>query len=463
MSNLHSPIVPVNSGFDPRRILVAVVDADVGEGEQLCEALAEHGYQTTHVTGAEEAVELFGCTPIDVVIADTVANACLFVEEAKKADPEPKIVVLTERSCLEEAVQAMAKGVLGYLSKPIHASEVEAVVRRAVERKRLEDTARELTVRLDSRYGFGAVIGQAPAMQRVFDVVQQAAPTNASVLLLGESGTGKELVAKILHQNSPRSAFPFVALNCAALSDTILESELFGHEKGAFTGAIGQRKGRFEYATRGTLFLDEVGDMPMSTQIKLLRVLEEREVVRVGSNQPIKIDVRLIAATNADLEQKVDDGSFRNDLYYRLRVVTIRLPALRERPTDIPLLIDHFLRRFAEQNTKAISAVTPAVRQVLSSYAWPGNVRELRNAVEHMVVVANTPVLDVECLPDYLRAPEHSERRLDGLAGFSLEGLERELIRNTLELTGGNREAAAKTLKIGERTLYRKIKKYGLS
>jgi two-component system response regulator HydG len=282
------------------------------------------------------------------------------------------------------------------------------------------------------------------------------------VLITGESGTGKELVAKAVHQNSPRKNYPFVAVNCAALSEGILESELFGHEKGAFTGAMTQRKGRFEYAHKGTLFLDEIGDVPLATQVKLLRVLEEREITRVGSNVPLKVDVRLVAATNQDLEDLVKQGKFRQDLYYRLKVVTIRLPPLRERQGDVLLLADRFLHEFAAEHSKRIEGLDPEVRRALSAYPWPGNVRELRNAVEHMVVMEKGPTITTDDLPETVTGARQEPRSIDALAGMSLEDVERELIRNTLVLTEGNREAAAKILDIGERTLYRKINKYGL-
>jgi two-component system response regulator HydG len=299
-------------------------------------------------------------------------------------------------------------------------------------------------------------------MDRVFETLRQVAPTNATVLILGESGTGKELVAKTIHQNSPRRNAPFVGLNCAALSESILESELFGHEKGAFTGATQTRRGRFEYANHGTLFLDEVGDMPIATQIKLLRVLEEREIVRVGSNVPLKVDVRLIAATNQDLEQAVKAGKFRQDLYFRLKVVTVALPPLRERAADVPLLIDAFVHEFAREHGKPVAGMAPEARRLLMGYAWPGNVRELKNVVEQMVVTAKGPLLTADEVPPEILAKKREPRPIEGLAGMSLDDVERELIQSTLELTQGNREEAARMLGIGERTLYRKIKKYQL-
>jgi two-component system response regulator HydG len=295
--------------------------------------------------------------------------------------------------------------------------------------------------------------------------MRQLAPTSASALILGESGTGKELVAKALHINSPRKNKPFVALNCAALSENILESELFGHIRGAFTGAERERKGWFEHANGGTLFLDEVGDIPLPTQVKLLRVLESGEIVRVGSNEPLKVNVRLISATNRDLADAIASNSFRHDLYHRLKVVTIKLPALRERKEDIPLLVDHFLKTFSTSHEKAIRGYTPTVRRVLTNFPWPGNVRELRNVIESMVVVDTDGMLDVEDLPDEMAgsiSPLADDIARDGLIGKSMLDIERHFIAETLRASGGNREEAAKTLGIGERTLYRKIKEFNL-
>jgi two-component system, NtrC family, response regulator HydG len=304
-------------------------------------------------------------------------------------------------------------------------------------------------------------------MRDVIERLKRIAPTNASVLIQGETGTGKELVAQAIHQNSPRKSKPFVALNCAALSENILESELFGHVKGAFTDASADRIGKFEYAHGGTMFLDEVGDMPLATQIKLLRVLENGEITRVGSNQPIKVNVRILSATNRNLEESIEAGTFRSDLYHRLKVVTIRLPTLQERSQDIPILIDYFIRQFTAQHEKHIKGVSPAARHKLLCYDWPGNVRQLRNVVESMVVVDYDGLLDVDDLPEELAGPkepagEPATASLAALVGKSLEEIERLFVTETLRATGGNREDAAQMLGMGERTLYRKIKEYGL-
>ncbi|MCH2570998.1 MAG: sigma-54 dependent transcriptional regulator, partial [Planctomycetes bacterium] len=312
------------------------------------------------------------------------------------------------------------------------------------------------------------VVGSSPQMDRLISTLRQIAPTSATVLIQGESGTGKELVAQAIHNNSDRKNKPFVALNCAALSESILESELFGHTKGAFTGAVSERKGRFEYANGGTLFLDEVGDMPMPTQIKLLRVIESREIMRVGSNEPVKVNVRLISATNADLEEAVARGSFRKDLYYRLKVMTINIPPLRERRMDIPLLCDHFIREFSQLHNKQIESLDSEMRKLLMSADWPGNVRQLKNIIESMVVIDTDTILDHNDLPN----PEDLGVKLEelpssatpsALVGKSLDEVEKYFIAEALQLTKGNREEASHLLGIGERTLYRKIKQYQIN
>jgi two-component system response regulator HydG len=304
-------------------------------------------------------------------------------------------------------------------------------------------------------------------MQGVVARLKQIAPTSATVLIQGESGTGKELVAKALHVNSPRRAKPFVPLNCAALSENILESELFGHVKGAFTGADRERKGRFEHANGGTLFLDEVGDIPLSTQVKLLRVLEEGEIVRVGTNEPVKVNVRLISATNRDLSEALSSGAFRQDLYHRLKVVSIKLPDLRSRREDIPLLIDYFLKELTASHSKPVRSISAAARKALMAYHWPGNVRELKNTIESMVVMDSDGTLDLDDLPEEITGsgqpqPDVAPGTLP-LLGRTLEEVERHYILETLRITSGNREEAARLLGIGARTLYRKLKDYGVS
>jgi two-component system, NtrC family, response regulator HydG len=348
--------------------------------------------------------------------------------------------------------------------------QLRAVVENAARSQYLRRANAELHRRLDERFGFEGVIGNSPQMNDVITKLQRIAPTDATVLIQGDTGTGKELVAKAIHQNSPRKKRPFVALNCAALSEHILESELFGHIRGAFTDASADRQGKFEYADGGTLFLDEVGDMPIPTQIKLLRVLESHEITRVGSNEPTKVNVRILSATNRDLAKAIADGTFREDLYHRLKVVTINLPRLADRREDIPLLVDYFVKEHSKRHQKTIRGISTAARRRLLAFDWPGNVRQLRNVIESMVVVDIDEVLDLDDLPDEL-APSVGETAttaaagsdgLHQLVGKSMADIERLFIEETLKITAGNREEAATMLGIGERTLYRKIKEYGL-
>ncbi len=375
------------------------------------------------------------------------------------------MLLITGHGSIETAVDAMRLGATDYLAKPVRIAELRTRLARAIEAGALRRTNLELRRQIDKRFGFEGIIGHSPAMQRVFDVLGQVSATNATVLVLGESGTGKELVARAIHENSPRKNRRFVAVNCAALSEGLIESELFGHVKGAFTGAVSSKEGRMVYADGGTLFLDEVGDMPLATQAKLLRVLENREVQPVGGNQLQKIDVRLVAATNRDLREMVKAGEFREDLLFRLQVVALELPPLRERAGDVPLLVDHFIHEFAEQHGREVRGISPEARTALVRYDWPGNVRELRNAIENMVLLARADVLGLEDVPDTVQAGERATSSAGGydLAGRSLDEVERDLIAVNLKLAEGNREKAAKILGIGERTLYRKIKAYGLS
>jgi len=483
---------------------VLVIDDDRAEAETHAEVLESIGCECRIATTGAEGLDVIRSGEVDVVLTDLVmhdVSGMRITEETKKFWPEVEVLVVTGHGSIDTAVEAMQKGAMTYLEKPVDANVLREQVRKAAEKQRVVRERTALKRQIDKHFGFEGIVGQSEQMQRVLDVLAQISATNATVLIEGESGTGKELVARAIHNNSPRRARPFVGLNCAALSESILESELFGHEKGAFTGADQMRRGRFEYAQHGTLFLDEVGDMPMSTQIKLLRVLEEREIVRVGSNEPIKVDVRVIAATNRNLEELVREKRFREDLYFRLNVVRITLPPLRARPDDIPLLIDHFLRKFSDAYGKTIHGLTPQARSALYRYSWPGNVRELRNCIESMVVTSTGGVLDVEDIPPYIsvaratparpqitgpaagteppgslvpggsdvaRPSDKSARPLlpEGFEqirpGMSLEEAERLMIKNTLLMTNGNREEAAKLLKIGERTLYRKIQKYNL-
>jgi len=449
---------------------VLIVDNDEAHAEVVAESLARVGFHCRVATSGTKGAEMIAQSTFDVVITDlkmSDIDGLGILARTKSELPDAEVILMTGHGTVPSAVEAMQQGAFNYLLKPLDISQLRAITEKAAESARLRRANVELKRRLDEKFGFEGVIGDSPQMRDVIERLKRIAPTNASVLIQGETGTGKELVAQAIHQNSPRKNKAFVALNCAALSENILESELFGHVKGAFTDASTDRVGKFEFADGGTMFLDEVGDMPMATQIKLLRVLENGEITRVGSNEPIKVNVRILSATNRDLEGSIDTGAFRSDLYHRLKVVTIRLPTLLERSQDIPILIDYFTRQFAAQHEKQIKGMSPAARRKILAYDWPGNVRQLRNMVESMVVVDYDGLLDADDLPEELADTEQptgppSTAPLAALVGKPLEELERLFISETLRVTGGNREDAAQMLGIGERTLYRKIKEYKL-
>ena len=436
----------------------------------MAEALERVGFRCQVAASGSEGARFVEEREFDVIITDLKMNdvdGLRILELAKDSQPDTEVILLTGFGSIPSAVEAMQKGAFNYLTKPLDMGQLRAVAQRAVDSSRLRRTNLELNRRLDERFGFEGVIGDSRQMRDVIERLKRIAPTNATVLIQGETGTGKELVAQAIHQNSPRKNKTFVALNCAALSENILESELFGHVKGAFTDASSDRVGKFEYAHGGTLFLDEVGDMPLATQIKLLRVLENNEITRVGSNDPIKVNVRILSATNSNLEEAIEAGTFRSDLYHRLKVITIRLPSLRERSQDIPILIDYFLKHFTARHGKRIKGMSAAARHKLLVFEWPGNVRQLRNVIESMVVVDYDGLLDEDDLPEELAGPREAtaeplEQSLTGLVGRSLIDLEKLFIAETLRISGGNRELAANKLGIGERTLYRKIKEYDL-
>ncbi len=459
----------------PRPVRVLVIDNDIVHARTMGEGLDRLGYEVTVAGGGNEGAKRLAAEPFDVVVTDLMMNdigGLEILKAAKEAAAETEVIVVTGHGTIPSAVEAMQQGAFTYLQKPLDLSHLRTAVEKASAGIRLRLQNLELNRRLDERFGFEGVIGSSPQMLAVIERLKRIAPTDATVLIQGATGTGKELVAQAIHQNSPRKKKPFVALNCAALSENILESELFGHVKGAFTDASSDRVGKFEYADGGTLFLDEVGDMPMATQIKLLRVLESSEITRVGSNQPVRVNVRILSATNRDLEEAIAAGSFRSDLYHRLKVVTIQIPSLRERAADIPLLIEHFVKQFAKRHHKTIKGMTRAARLKLAGFAWPGNVRQLRNVIESMVVVDCDETLDADDLPLELEPevaaaataapPAGGDAGIASLVGRPLEEIERIFIAETLKLTGGNREQTAEMLGIGERTLYRKIKEYQL-
>jgi two-component system, NtrC family, response regulator HydG len=452
-----------------------IVDNDAAHAQTVAESLERIGFECAVATSGNQGAQLVANDTFDVVVTDLMMpdiDGFELLKRTKQALPEAEVIMITGHATVPSAVQAMQQGAFNYLQKPLDLAQLRVVAEKAAEAARLRQTNVELNRRLDEKFGFEGVIGSSPQMNSVIDRLRRIAPTDASVLITGETGTGKELVAQAVHQNSPRKHKPFVGLNCAALSENILESELFGHIKGAFTDASTDRVGKFEYAHGGTLFLDEVGDMPLATQIKLLRVLENSEITRVGSNTPIKVNVRILSATNRNLEDAITAGTFRSDLYHRLKVVTIALPRLIDRAQDIPLLIEHFIRQFSKRHHKQIKSMSPAARLKLMAYRWPGNVRELRNTIESMVVVDFDGILDVDDLPMEFTDTAPPTAVIDGqptsqsgygsLIGQPLVEVEKICISETLKMTGGNREQAAEMLGIGERTLYRKIKEYGL-
>ena len=447
---------------------ILIADDDAPTAETASQTLRAMGHACTVAANPMDALERTRSGNFEIIISNLALGGGLgreVLRTARSASPNSQVIVVADGASVSEAVAAMTEGAMTYLQKPLNPAELAAVVERASEYISLRRDRESLQSEIESRYGLENIIGNSRPMLKVFEHLKQAAATDATVLIQGETGTGKELVARAIHYNSHRRSNRLVPLNCAGLVETILESELFGHEKGAFTGAVSSRIGRFEYANHGTIFLDEIGDMPVSSQVKLLRVLEHNEIVRVGSNEPFQVDVRVIAATHTNLLGKVKDEKFRRDLFYRLNVVTINLPPLRERQSDIVLLTDHFVSLLSKAHGKIIHGMTPGVKRLLFSYDWPGNVRELKNILEHMIVFTTDDELAEDDLPEYLLSELEvppREPTLDSLGGQPLEEVEKYHIARTLDLVRGNREKAAQLLGIGERTLYRKIEKYNL-
>ncbi len=445
-----------------KKPLILIVDDEKNSREGLARAL-QRAYDVALAEDGRKALAILAEQPVDVMISDVRMpgiDGLTLLQRAMARTPQPVCIMLTAYGSIELAVEAMRRGAYDFMTKPINLDRLEIVLKRALETRALETENRALREQLDARYGLEQIIGQSPAMQEVFDTVRQVAPSRATVLVLGESGTGKELVAHALHRLSPRHKGPFVAVHCAALSATLLESELFGHEKGAFTGAAERRRGRFELADGGTLFLDEIGEIDAALQVKILRVLEERRFERVGGTETIDVDVRLIAATNRDLKKMVAEGAFREDLFFRLDVVSIRLPPLRERAGDLPLLAHHFVSTLARENGKSLDGITPDALAALSAYEWPGNVRELRNVIERMVVLARGDRLTLRDVPPHIRGPGEGTPVRGG--ALSLAANEKQMIVRALKLNEGNVTKAARDLGISRRTLHRKLNEYGL-
>jgi two-component system NtrC family response regulator/two-component system response regulator HydG len=448
---------------------IVVIDDEVNAATALEALLRDDGYEVQRAHDGRSGLQLLEKVEPDVVLTDVRMPGMDGIElltRIKQVRPETMVVLMTAYGTVKTAVKAMKLGAEDFLGKPIDVEELEVVLQKTIEKKRLLEETRVLRERLEHKYRLDNLVGESPEMLAVFKTIRQVAPSSSSVLLLGESGTGKELFAQALHQNSPRRSKPFIRVACASLPETLLESELFGHEKGSFTGALYTRAGRFEAADGGTLFLDEIGDISPTVQVKLLRFLEEREFERVGGNKTFKVDVRIVAATHRDLKKKLEEGSFREDLYYRLNVIEIEIPPLRERASDIPLLVQHFLRKFAEANQKQVLGVSDEALAMILAYSWPGNVRELENAMERAVVLADEPELQPAHFPT-LRpvAAAAGEARPDSASGISIPGstlaaIEREAILRTLESAGGSTSRAAAMLQISARKIQYKLKEY---
>ncbi|MFP2927631.1 sigma-54-dependent transcriptional regulator [Pyxidicoccus sp. 3LG] len=444
---------------------VLVVDDDRANLDSVTRIFQRESMATLSAANGTEALELLRRPEVAVMVTDLMMpnmDGQELLRAARAIRPDVEVVLMTAYGTVETAVAAMKDGAYDFITKPLKRHSLVKAVQKALEKRSLVAENQSLKAKLAemSAAGGRAMVGQSPAFRAMLDTIRQAAPSTATVLLLGESGTGKELAARSVHEYSNRSKGPFVAVNCGALPENILEAELFGVERGAFTGAVARREGRFERASGGTLFLDEVGEMPLSAQVKLLRALAEGEIERLGGTQTVKVDVRLVAATNKDLQKEVAEGRFREDLYYRLNVVEIRVPALASRREDIPLLADAFLRRFAAKNGKVLRGFSQEALGVLENYAWPGNVRELRNAVERAVVLARGEVLDASDLPESVRkGPLGSAGQLVIPIGTPMEEVERRVIHETLRHTKGDKTLAARLLGIAARTIYRKLER----
>jgi len=443
------------------RILIA--EDDPGAGEALRTAFGQEGYEVVLASSGSEARDEFARGPWNCVLTDVVmpdVDGLTLLKEFVAPKDAPPVIVMTAYGSIERAVQAMKDGAYDFLEKPLDLQELRSLVSNAIQQRREEPVNKAVRARMRGDRS-KLVAGSSAAMHDVIARAKKVARTNATVLITGESGTGKELIARLVHQESLRVRAPFVPVNCAGLTESIIESELFGHVKGAFTGAVRSKKGKFELADTGTLFLDEIGEIPANVQVKLLRVLQEREVERVGGEEPIKIDVRLVCATHRHLEEMVQAGTFREDLYYRIKVIVLHLPPLRERADDIPELAEHFRERANQRNGRSVARITAAALARMQSYRWPGNVRELENVVEQAVVLASGDTIDVDDLPPEVGGDSGPRDVLSIAVGTSLADTERELILETLRKCGGNKTQAAKLLQIGVRTLYRKLDEYG--
>ena len=444
---------------------ILIADDERGTREALARFLRPN-YDVTVAEDGQIGMNLLARNNYDLILSDIRmpgADGLTILDAALKKNPAPPVILFTAYGSIEAAVEAMKRGAFDFVTKPVNLDQLEILISRALESGRIKAENSELKKRLDSKFGVENIIGNSAALQQIIENVRQVAPTRATVSITGESGTGKELIAQAVHQLSGRTG-RFVAVHCAALPETLLESELFGHERGAFTGATEQRKGRFELADGGTIFLDEIGEIPLSTQVKLLRVLETRQFERIGGVETIEVDTRVVTATNRDLAAMVAEGKFREDLFYRLDVVTVHLPPLRERTEDIPPLVNHFLAQFSAENGRTGMTISESAMSALCSYPWPGNIRELKNCVERMVVLTRGSLIDLDNVPINIRekiTPGISRTILSS-SSCDLERNEKILISRALEECGGNRTKAAEKLGISRRTLHRKLAQYDL-
>ena len=443
---------------------ILIVDDEKNTREGLARAL-QRQYDVRLAENGLRALDLLSEEPVDVMLSDIRMpgmDGMTLLQRALARSPQPVCILLTAYGTIETAVEAMKHGAYDFLTKPVNLDRLDLLLKRALREREVETENRGLHEQLDAKYGVENIIGRSPQMQEIFDMIRQVSASRATVLIQGESGTGKELVAHAIHRLSPRVHGPFVPVHCAALSHNLLESELFGHEKGAFTGATERRRGRFELADGGTLFLDEIGEIDPSIQVKILRVLEERKFERVGGQETLGVDVRLVAATNKNLKELMEQGKFREDLFYRLYVVVIHLPALRERTGDIPLLAQHFLKGLAKENAKAVDGITPEAMEALTAYSWPGNVRELRNVLERMVVLSRGDKLTLRDVPAVIRDAVRQGVAPRASGELTIDEAEKQMIIRALKTHEGNRTLAAKELGISRRTLHRKLNEYGL-
>jgi DNA-binding NtrC family response regulator len=461
---------------------VLIIDDDKPTLEAMSDALSTQGYEVTSKSSGKEALEAMQEKKFDVVLTDLKMpdiDGMNILKAAKDMDPHAQVILITAHGSIDTAVEAMRAGAADFIEKPVkNLKELRDKTKKAIERQIqsikeqnvtlqnqnmvLQNQNTVLQQQINEKFGFSNIIGNSKPMHDIFAQLRLVAPTKANVLIYGETGTGKELIARAIHSNSPRKDKPFIPINCAAISSSLLESELFGHEKGSFTGAIKQRQGAFELANEGTLLLDEVSEMSVETQAKFLRVVDDQKFMRLGGSSRITVDVRIISATNKDLKKEIETGKFREDLYYRLKVVTINIPPLRERKEDIPVLVNTFIREFSEKNDKNVKKISIEALDKLINYDWPGNVRELRNCIESMVVMTQSDSLEIYDLPLNIRGVAISIAQPIIQSGMSIDEMEKEAIKKALESTNGNKTQTAEILKIGLRTLHRKIQKYKL-